>query len=832
MSILLEIGFLIDFEKMVAISSGLGDCSANTVSEQGYGIYFGLPCPEGEYLVHALDDTPVQCFPCAIDTDREWVDSSLYLSGFDCNDFEEYPMYCHYAQWSGSDAADKCCVCNATMRVMEERCGNGNIDNSFNEQCDDGNEVSGDGCSDTCVLEYDASTIFDQLDSNNDQCISEDEFDASVPPEEGLVFETFVSIVSNDGCPEEISEEDFDAWMVKQMACGNRTRDYGEECDDGNNDPADGCSVYCSIENGYTCDTDTPNLCLRNCSKNDTCPTVDDTFCDYVHKDYGYCRKCSDCSDCTCQYTSTSTAAQGQCDTVCATTRRSLLRLATEVLPPSAGHETGSRNSPAGGGGGEGRGRNAKGMRPKRTKFTREDRLEEEARRRGRNENKMRPRPTEYKTGGGAGRRAEEITLSEDGQCMLTSDWRGPSPVIFNEETPDCFGDHHCTLTQNSGAKVELVASVWQSTLPDPPTISAKIYLLSPKKASSPISAEEALRGCGVSEAMGSDTGLTKKKSVPKPGLRVRGSKKPFYSTFAGKLGSLLRVDFQSAEPAVGVNLELQIDNATFPVWRRRGGCYDYDHGDISVTLCLRGKIGLYEFDADNRLWQKDGQEFAFFYPWEEGMDFWQVDSDGSWSIDFHELKATVHPFSNTTREFEALSDIFERADDNVDDVIDEDEYEALKYKVFATNVTSSSTWAALATSPCSDYNGTGVAGGEKVTILPWVDYGSVYTQINGEWVQEPRPKIVMGNGVFSRKPGLALTNRPAFKSIGDVVASRAVGSMPTSTPMKLRSNWHQLCPEQDQTSCEGNVASLGWCADITFTWHCLMNARVLCVHP
>ena len=89
-----------------------------------------------------------------------------------------------------------------------------------------------------------------------------------------------------------------------------------------------------------------------------------------------------------------------------------------------------------------------------------------------------------------------------------------------------------------------------------------------------------------------------------------------------------------------------------------------------------------------------------------------------------------------------------------------------------------------------------------------------------------------MGDGVFSRKPGLVLTNRPAFKSIGDVVASRAVGSMPTPTPMKLRSDWRQLCPEQDQTSCEGNVASLGWCVDITFTLHCLMNARVLCMHP
>jgi hypothetical protein len=242
---------------------------------------------------------------------------------------------------------------------------------------------------------------------------------------------------------------------------------------------------------------------------------------------------------------------------------------------------------------------------------------------------------------------------------------------------------------------------------------------------------------------------------------------------------------------------------------------------------------------------QKDGQRAEFFYPWEAGDLFWMIDTDWQGSIDFDELMAAVHPFSNTSREFEALGDIFERADDNGDNVIDEDEYEDLNSKVFTPNVTSSSTWAALATSPCSDYEGTGVPGGEKVAILPWVDYGWVvdgepvpFLDMDGKEVAvqdrkgteaaESKAKIVMGGGVFSRKPGLALTNRPAFKSISDMVASREVGSMPATnpTPMKLRSGWSQVCPEQT-TSCEGNVASLGWCADITFTLY-----RFLCLHP
>jgi hypothetical protein len=390
--------------------------------------------------------------------------------------------------------------------------------------------------------------------------------------------------------------------------------------------------------------------------------------------------------------------------------------------------------------------------------------------------------------------------------------------------------------------------------------MNAKIYILStadPTQIESITDDKQALLGCGVSKRM--------EQSVPAPGQDVRGADTPTYSTFAGKLSSLLRVDFNSGgEPAVGVNLELQLDDSTFPIWRRRGGCYDYAtkenpyFGDIDVTLCLRGKVGLFKFDTENQLWEKDGQKVALFYPWEEGDDpftfvfkndtsyeiFSAWDAGVPGKINFDELlaeMAAVHPFSNTPREVEALSDIFERADDDGDLFIDEgeyldllvhlDPYKVLKFKVFTTNVTSSSTWAALATSPCSDYEGTGASGGDRLAILPWVDYA--YTQINGEWVKELRPKIVMGDGVFSRKPGLSLTSRPAFKTrIGDAVASPAVGSMPTPTPMKLRSDWRQLCPEQDQTSCDGNVASLGWCADITFTLHGLMNARVFCAHP
>jgi cysteine-rich repeat protein len=48
-----------------------------------------------------------------------------------------------------SDDPNRACRLDCTPR----RCGDGIHDNNFGEQCDDGNNVNGDGCSSTCQLE-------------------------------------------------------------------------------------------------------------------------------------------------------------------------------------------------------------------------------------------------------------------------------------------------------------------------------------------------------------------------------------------------------------------------------------------------------------------------------------------------------------------------------------------------------------------------------------------------------------------------------------------------------------------------------------------------------
>ncbi|HEX7500322.1 MAG TPA: DUF4215 domain-containing protein, partial [Polyangia bacterium] len=83
-------------------------------------------------------------------------------------------------------------------------CGDGVIER--NEDCDDGNTISGDGCSRICQVE------------------------------------------SNWNCPKE-------GQPCENLAkCGNGKLTSDETCDDGNTESGDGCSATCHLEIGFKCD--------------------------------------------------------------------------------------------------------------------------------------------------------------------------------------------------------------------------------------------------------------------------------------------------------------------------------------------------------------------------------------------------------------------------------------------------------------------------------------------------------------------------------------------------------------------------------------------------
>lgn len=94
-------------------------------------------------------------------------------------------------------------------------CGNGNLDSG--EQCDDGNAISGDGCSAACESEACGNGFLDP----GEECDDGNELDG-------------------DGCSASCTLEE----------CGNGILDFGEECDDGNLLSGDGCSPVCTLESG------------------------------------------------------------------------------------------------------------------------------------------------------------------------------------------------------------------------------------------------------------------------------------------------------------------------------------------------------------------------------------------------------------------------------------------------------------------------------------------------------------------------------------------------------------------------------------------------------
>jgi large repetitive protein len=153
-------------------------------------------------------------------------------------------------------------------------CGNGRFDPG--EECDDGNDRSGDGCSSTCQLECG--------DAGVAPCLDPGSFPGSFPQSpwylccapprliacgDGVLASTEVcddaNTRSGDGCASDCKTvEDGYHCLVPGTRCppicGDGEVKGGETCDDGNREPGDGCSRFCLIEPGWDCSI---NGCVR-----------------------------------------------------------------------------------------------------------------------------------------------------------------------------------------------------------------------------------------------------------------------------------------------------------------------------------------------------------------------------------------------------------------------------------------------------------------------------------------------------------------------------------------------------------------------------------------
>ncbi len=124
------------------------------------------------------------------------------------------------------------------------QCGNGLVE--AGEQCDDGNLLSGDGCSDVCVTEVIPSTSTTPPPStpaSTTQVCGNGIQEGSEACDDGNPW-------YNDGCDPMCR---LDANTPPK--CGNGDIELGEECDDDNLNNGDGCSSLCKKETASTAST-------------------------------------------------------------------------------------------------------------------------------------------------------------------------------------------------------------------------------------------------------------------------------------------------------------------------------------------------------------------------------------------------------------------------------------------------------------------------------------------------------------------------------------------------------------------------------------------------
>ena len=196
-------------------------------------------------------------------TGRNWYTNSTatftYSRDFTCDDAGDNT---NTATIKGSGLSD-----TATVTVTCQLCGDGNLNPG--EQCDDGNNIDGDGCTATCMTEYCGDGVVNNagLETCDDGgTVDGDGCSASCQIE---------------GCTDPLAPNYNPAAVVDDGSCdaycGDGTIDPGETCDDGNNIDGDGCSANCQSDEscgngiqdpGEACDdgnSDNTDACLNTC---------------------------------------------------------------------------------------------------------------------------------------------------------------------------------------------------------------------------------------------------------------------------------------------------------------------------------------------------------------------------------------------------------------------------------------------------------------------------------------------------------------------------------------------------------------------------------------
>ncbi len=144
----------------------------------------------------------------------------------------------------GNDIDDDECSnkCKNNNGETKAECGNSIVETG--EECDDGNDIDDDDCSNQCKknLKDWATPNPGPATACGDGFLEAGEIcEIGQPPAEG-----------NTGW-ECIKKDGICVWQTPNAVCGNGIKEDGEDCDDGNNVPGDGCSKKCKTEADTVC---------------------------------------------------------------------------------------------------------------------------------------------------------------------------------------------------------------------------------------------------------------------------------------------------------------------------------------------------------------------------------------------------------------------------------------------------------------------------------------------------------------------------------------------------------------------------------------------------
>jgi cysteine-rich repeat protein len=208
-----------------------GDCTLPVCGDAHINIMFGETCDDGN--VQANDGCSMACT-----IEPGYV---CDLPGGGCR-----PENCGNGSVEPDEACDgagETALCNddCTLAV----CGDGRMNQSAGETCDDGDATSGDGCAESCDLE--------------------DGFDCPIPGRPCRPVGCGDGVVGGDEACDSGSESALCNINCTLAACGdgNRNPTAGEMCDDHNVQGGDGCSADCRsdescgnrlVDFGETCD--------------------------------------------------------------------------------------------------------------------------------------------------------------------------------------------------------------------------------------------------------------------------------------------------------------------------------------------------------------------------------------------------------------------------------------------------------------------------------------------------------------------------------------------------------------------------------------------------